>query len=52
MSETFKLRVSNLFKIFGGTPERALQHLREGRDRDWIFRETGNVMAWPTYRST
>jgi glycine betaine/proline transport system ATP-binding protein len=45
MSEMFKLRVSNLFKIFGGTPERALQHLREGRDRDWIFRETGNLVA-------
>jgi glycine betaine/proline transport system ATP-binding protein len=40
-----KIRVRNLSKIFGEAPERALDRLAAGVDKDQIFRETGSVVA-------
>ncbi|MBT0964155.1 glycine betaine/L-proline ABC transporter ATP-binding protein ProV [Denitromonas iodatirespirans] len=40
-----KLVVRNLYKIFGNRPEVALQMLREGRDKDEILKETGQVVG-------
>jgi glycine betaine/proline transport system ATP-binding protein len=45
MTPAVKLQVANLTKIFGQTPGAALQYLREGKDRDWILNNTGNVVA-------
>jgi glycine betaine/proline transport system ATP-binding protein len=45
MSESDKLKVANLVKIFGNAADRALLHMREGRDREWIQEETGSVVA-------
>jgi glycine betaine/proline transport system ATP-binding protein len=45
MTGSIKLRVTGLTKIFGGAPKRALQHLQEGKDRDWILQQTGNLVA-------
>ena len=40
-----KIRVRNLSKIFGEAPERALDRLAAGVDKEQIFRETGSVVA-------
>src|SRR5690606_12203810 len=42
---TAKLVASNLFKIFGQRPERALALLEQGKDKDAIQAETGNVVG-------
>src|SRR3546814_6060525 len=42
---TEKLVASGLFKIFGHRPERALDLLGHGKDKDAIQRETGNVVG-------
>jgi glycine betaine/proline transport system ATP-binding protein len=40
-----KVQVERLTKIFGPTPELALQRLRAGVDKDTIFADSGNVVA-------
>src|SRR5690606_23617829 len=40
-----KIRVRHLSKIFGEAPERALERLVAGADKDQIFEETGSVVA-------
>ncbi len=43
MSE--KLIVKNLYKVFGAQPERAFELLRQGLDKDAIFKQTGLVVG-------
>ncbi len=38
---TEKLAARHVYKIFGNRPERALELLRQGKDKDAILRETG-----------
>src|ERR671914_283140 len=45
MREPVKLQVANLVKIFGSSAQQALKHVREGRDRDLIQEQTGNLVA-------
>ncbi len=40
-----KLRVEHLYKIFGSHPERAMQMLREGLDKNAIFKQTGMTIG-------
>lgn len=40
-----KVRINNLYKIFGKSPSRDLALLREGMDRDELFNNTGSVAA-------
>ncbi|MEM9217321.1 MAG: glycine betaine/L-proline ABC transporter ATP-binding protein [Cyanobacteria bacterium P01_F01_bin.150] len=40
-----KIRIQNLIKIFGDRPRTALDQLRQGKTRDQIQAETGNVVA-------
>src|SRR5919106_555623 len=40
-----KIHVRNLSKVFGESPERALDMLAAGVDKEKIFRETGSVLA-------
>jgi len=42
---TTKVRVENLYKIFGKSPQEALKRLQEGASKDDILRETGNVVG-------
>ncbi|MFP4147592.1 MAG: glycine betaine/L-proline ABC transporter ATP-binding protein, partial [Halorhodospira sp.] len=42
---TEKLVVEDLYKIFGPKPERAMELLQEGYDKDAIFKETGNTVG-------
>ncbi|MBN3785838.1 glycine betaine/L-proline ABC transporter ATP-binding protein [Burkholderia sp. Ac-20353] len=44
-SGTDILTVKNLSKIFGAKPERAAELMRQGRGRNEIFAETGNMVA-------
>ncbi|MGD8885707.1 MAG: glycine betaine/L-proline ABC transporter ATP-binding protein, partial [Gammaproteobacteria bacterium] len=37
-----KIAVKNLYKIFGPHPERALQLLEHGRNKQEIFEQTGS----------
>jgi glycine betaine/proline transport system ATP-binding protein len=39
------ITAENLFKVFGPAPERGVRLLREGRDREEVYRETGNLGA-------
>ncbi len=36
-----KIVVENLYKIFGKDPRKGLEHLNEGRAKDWILEKTG-----------
>jgi glycine betaine/proline transport system ATP-binding protein len=40
-----KIRVENVYKIFGDSPDRALRMLEEGKTKDEILEETGNVIG-------
>ncbi len=40
-----KIRIENLFKIFGSDPHSALHQFQQGYSRDAIFQATGNVLA-------
>jgi glycine betaine/proline transport system ATP-binding protein len=40
-----KIRIENLFKVFGKNPEEAIGQFRQGFARDTIFQATGNVLA-------
>lgn len=40
-----KIRIENLFKVFGKSPEEAISQFRQGFARDTIFQATGNVLA-------
>jgi glycine betaine/proline transport system ATP-binding protein len=40
-----KIAVKNLYKIFGPHPERALQLLEHGRNKQEIFEQTGSVVG-------
>jgi len=42
MSQSQKIVVNNLFKIFGPTPEKAMKLLNQGLSKDEIFKRTGN----------
>jgi glycine betaine/proline transport system ATP-binding protein len=42
---TEKLRVESLYKIFGAHPERAMEMLRKGLDKDAIFKQTGMAIG-------
>jgi glycine betaine/proline transport system ATP-binding protein len=44
-SNSIKIHVRNLSKVFGESPGRALEMLAAGVDKERIFRETGNVLA-------
>jgi glycine betaine/proline transport system ATP-binding protein len=39
------LQVKNLSKVFGSRPERAVQLLKQGFDRNQVFEQTGNMVA-------
>ena len=45
MSEQEKLRVENLYKIFGSQPKKALKLLEEGLDKDTIHEQTGMTVG-------
>jgi glycine betaine/proline transport system ATP-binding protein len=45
MTEETKVRVNDLFKIFGRNPAAALLELEKGRSRDEILASTGSVVA-------
>ncbi len=40
-----KIEVRNLSKVFGKTPEEALERLKHGASKDDILKETGNVVG-------
>jgi len=40
-----KVRVENLYKIFGKSPDDAIKKLQEGASKDDILRETGHVVG-------
>ncbi|WP_419904400.1 quaternary amine ABC transporter ATP-binding protein [Kiloniella sp.] len=40
-----KLKVTNLYKIFGNKPNKALTDLKNGKNKDQIFSETGHVVG-------
>ncbi len=40
-----KVSVRNLYKIFGSEPDRALELLKQGRDKDEILSETGQTVG-------
>jgi glycine betaine/proline transport system ATP-binding protein len=40
-----KIRVDHVYKIFGDDPDLALRLLREGKSKDEILEETGNVIG-------
>jgi glycine betaine/proline transport system ATP-binding protein len=42
---TVKVKVRNLSMIFGERPEEALQHLRDGLNKDEIFERTGQIVG-------
>ena len=45
MSEDAKLVVENLYKIFGPSPNRALEMVEQGYHKDDILKETGNTVG-------
>jgi len=45
MTKTEKVRVENLFKIFGAKPKAALKMLEQGKDKDFILEETGMTVG-------
>lgn len=42
---TEKIKVENLIKIFGNKPQVALKRLKNGEDKDKIFKETGQTVG-------
>lgn len=42
---TDKVVVKNLYKIFGPKPQQAMEMLRQGTEKDAIFRQTGQVVG-------
>lgn len=44
-SSVEKVVVRNLFKVFGNRPETALEMLRQGKDKDEILKQTGQVVG-------
>jgi len=38
-----KIQVRNLYKIFGRRPGAAFELLKQGRTKDEVFQQTGNV---------
>ncbi|WP_274424484.1 quaternary amine ABC transporter ATP-binding protein [Chelativorans sp. YIM 93263] len=40
-----KVKVRNLFKIFGDAPETALERLKQGQSKEQILEETGHVVG-------
>jgi glycine betaine/proline transport system ATP-binding protein len=45
MEEPVKIKVENLYKIFGPNPKKAFPLIEEGKDRGEILSKTGNVVA-------
>jgi len=45
MTEEVKLKVQNLFKIFGPHPKKAMKLLEQGRTKDEIFKETETTVG-------
>ena len=45
MEDSIKIKVQNLYKIFGPNPKRAFPLIEEGKDRNTIHEKTGNVVA-------
>ena len=45
MVENQKLKVRNLFKVFGNDPDLAMEEIRNGRSQDQILKATGNIVA-------
>jgi len=45
MDDTVKIKVENLYKIFGQNPKRAFPMIQEGMDRNEILAKTGTVVA-------
>ena len=39
------IKAEHLFKVFGPSPKKAVEPLRDGEDRDELFRRTGNLGA-------
>ncbi len=42
---TDRLVVNNLFKVFGNRPDEAMRLVREGRNKDEIFEQTGQTLG-------
>ena len=40
-----KLKVENVYKIFGAQPKRAMTRIRKGQGKDEIFAETGMTVG-------
>ena len=45
MVENQKLKVRNLFKVFGNDPDLAMEEIRNGRSQDQVLKATGNIVA-------
>ena len=45
MVENQKLKVRNLFKVFGDDPDLAMEEIRNGRSQDQVLKATGNIVA-------
>lgn len=45
MSQIEKIRVENLYKVFGAKPKKALELLNQGKDKDTIHDETGMTVG-------
>ncbi len=45
MEDSVKIKVENVFKIFGPNPKKAFPLIEEGKDRSEILAKTGNVVA-------
>ncbi|MFO7859414.1 MAG: glycine betaine/L-proline ABC transporter ATP-binding protein ProV [Ectothiorhodospiraceae bacterium] len=45
MSEDAKLVVENLYKIFGPSPDQAMELIQQGQDKDSILEHTGNTVG-------
>jgi glycine betaine/proline transport system ATP-binding protein len=43
--QTVKLKVENLFKVFGDHPKKTIELVNEGLDKDAIFAKTGNTVG-------
>ena len=40
-----KISVENLFKVFGNNPQKAIQMIRDGMDKDAILEKTGMTVG-------
>lgn len=44
-NKTVKLKVENVYKVFGDNPKKAMELVNKGLDKDTIFAKTGNTLG-------